>query len=83
MGSNTALMPQSRSRALMTDTDRKQIAGEVDEEHKRYQAASRVRDRLGALETDIETLEEHHPRLLAEIRDVVCDDREDDETNNT
>lgn len=63
-----------RSRALLTETDREQIAGDVDEENKRYQAVSRVRDRLDGLEQDVEILEEHHPELLSEVRQRVCDD---------
>lgn len=72
MSSNTAVM--SRSRAIMTETDRAQIAGDTDDEHKRYQAVSRVRDRFDALETDIAHLEEHHPKLLREFREIVCED---------
>jgi len=58
----------------MTATDREYIAGEadVDDENKRYQAVSRVRDRLDELERDIEVLREHHPELLAEVQEVVC-----------
>jgi hypothetical protein len=41
-------------------------------ENQRYQAIARVRDRLDALERDMETLETHHSGLLAEIREVVC-----------
>lgn len=65
-----------RSRALMTETDRERIASDPEtreEENYRYQAVSRVRDRLDELETDVEILEEHHPDLLEEVREVVCD----------
>ncbi len=62
-----------RTRALMTSTDREYIAdGEGVDENKRYQAVSRVRDRIDELEADVEVLEEHHPELLEEVRDVVC-----------
>lgn len=65
----------ARTRALMTRTDREYIAnkGDVDE-NKRYQAISRVRDRLDELEEDVEVLQQHHPELLQEIREVVCDE---------
>lgn len=67
-----------RTRALMTETDRKQISGAADvDENKQYQAVSRVRDRLDELRKDIETLEEHHPQLLEEVREVVCEGEED------
>lgn len=63
----------ARTRALMTDTEAEYIAWNADAtENQRYQAIARVRDRLDALERDIETLEAHHPGLLAEIREVVC-----------
>jgi predicted nuclease with TOPRIM domain len=69
----------ARTRALMTDTDRRYIAGEADvDENKRYQAISRVRDRFDELEKDVEVLEEHHPGLLDELREVVCEDGGDD-----
>lgn len=65
----------ARTRALMTDTEAEYIARNADAtENQRYQAIARVRDRLEALERDIETLETHHPGLLAEIREVVCPD---------
>lgn len=61
----------------MTETDREYIARERDPgeaENKRYQAISRVRDRLDELEQDVDVLEEHHPELLSEIRQIVCQD---------
>ena len=65
----------ARTRALMTDTERQYIARETDvSENKRYQAIARVRDRLESLDDDIDVLEEHHPELLAEVREVVCDE---------
>ena len=71
--------PMAKSRALITDTERERIAGEADvEDSKRYQAISRVRRRINEeLPQEIELLEEHHPDLLAELRDVVCEDSED------
>jgi len=66
----------SRYRAIMSTTDRERISGEADVENsKRYQAISRVRTRIEELETDVEILEEHHPELLNELREVVCEDR--------
>lgn len=67
-----------KSRGLITDTERERIAGEVDiEEAKRYQAISRVRRRINEeLPKNIETLREHHPQLLEELVEVVCNDPE-------
>ena len=69
----------AKSRGLITDTEAERIAGEVEvEDSKRYQAISRVRRRVKQqLPQDIELLEEHHPDLLAELREVVCEDREE------
>ena len=63
----------------MTETDREYIAERGPNDNRRYQAISRVRDRLDELATDVEILEEHHPQLLSEVREVVCeaDDTQD------
>jgi len=65
-----------RTRALLTKTDRQQIANEEEfSENKRYQAISRVRNRIqDELPEDVEVLREHHPELYEELRDVVCDE---------
>jgi len=69
-------MPTSmaRTRALMTETERRRIAGEEDvEDRKVYQAIAEVRNRINdELVADVEVLEEHHPDLLDELREVVC-----------
>lgn len=68
----------TRSRGLITFTERDRIAGEDDvEDSKRYQAISRVRRRINEEVTDeVELLREHHPDLLEELQEVVCDDPE-------
>ncbi|WP_254769501.1 hypothetical protein [Salinilacihabitans rarus] len=59
----------------MTTTDRERITGEVTvSDEKRYQAIHRVRSRIEELETDVDVLAEHHPELLEELRNVVCDE---------
>lgn len=64
----------ARTRALLTETEREQIAGEHGDK-RRYEAVSRARSRINEeLTTDIELLEEHHPDLLEELRSVVCED---------
>lgn len=64
----------ARRRALLTNRERELLAGEnVEEENYRYQAVSRVRNKIGdELPEDIELLREHHPQLLEELREVVC-----------
>jgi len=59
----------------MSSTDRERISGEANvEDSKRYQAISRVRNRIEELETDVQILEEHHPDLLEELREAVCEE---------
>ncbi len=65
----------AKTRALITETERMQIAGK-DGDKRRYEATSRVRRRVKEeLAKDIEVLEEHHPKLLSEVREVVCDEQ--------
>lgn len=69
----------ARTRALLTETERRQIAGEETDQRK-YEAVSRVRSRVeDELTTDVELLKEHHPDLLAELRDVVCEKEDTDD----
>lgn len=64
----------ARGRALMTGYEREQIGGEGDEPQRKYEAVSRVRARIKEeLTRDVEILEEHHPKLLEELRQVVCE----------
>jgi len=61
-------------RALLTDRERELIEGGDDvDEDLRYQAISRVRRKINEeLTTDVEVLQEQHPELLEELREVVC-----------
>jgi hypothetical protein len=62
----------AKTRALLTDTEREQIAGEHGDSRK-YQAASRIRRRIEEeLTTDVEVLRENHPDLYDELCEVVC-----------
>lgn len=65
-----------RYRAIMTETDREYISHpDMSEENKRYQSISRIRSRIEELDKDVRLLEEHHPELLAEVREAVgCED---------
>jgi len=65
-----------RRRALLTDRERELLASNDEgEKEYRYQAASRIRNKIeDELTEDIQILEEHHPDLLDELRDVVCGD---------
>jgi hypothetical protein len=64
----------ARTRALLTERDRELLANKEDS-NRRYQAISEIRSRIREeLTTDVEVLEENHPELLEELREVVCDD---------
>lgn len=61
-------------RALLTERDRELIAG-VEGDERRYEIVARVRRRVqDNLGDDVAFLKDHHPELLAEIRELVCDD---------
>lgn len=63
---------KSKTRALLTELEREQIAGQHGDD-RRYQAASRARSRIrDELAEDVSVLEDHHPDLLEELRAVVC-----------
>ena len=60
------------TRALITETEYEQLAGKHGDK-RRYEATSRVRRRIDKrLTEDVEHLAEHNPKLLGEIREVVC-----------
>lgn len=65
----------TRSRGVITFTERERIASKGDvEDSKRYQAISRVRRRISEeVSEEVDLLEEHHPELLEELREVVCE----------
>ena len=68
------LAVMAKQRALLTETEREQLAGEHGDD-RRYQATSRVRRRLkDELDTDIAVLAEHNPDLLDDLREVVCEE---------
>ena len=64
----------ARRRALLTDTERELLEGDAKSD-RYYQAVSRVRRKIREeLTEDMALLEEHHPELLAELQEVVCED---------
>ncbi|WP_415488551.1 hypothetical protein [Candidatus Hikarchaeum yamanae] len=71
----------ARTRAIITETERKYISREIRvSENKRYQAISRVRDRLEELRVDVSLLEMYHPQLLSELREVVYETEIEEDT---
>jgi len=68
------------SRALLTKKERERIAGDTENEQRRYEAVSRARRRIHEeLPGDLELLEKNHPTLYDELVSVVCGDRTDSE----
>ncbi|WP_199693886.1 hypothetical protein [Halococcus sp. IIIV-5B] len=63
-------------RAILTKREREIIGGdEVDDESYRYQAASRVRNKIQReLPKDIDVLRTGNPKLLSELREIVNED---------
>ena len=72
----TNIERMTRSRGLITFTERERIAGKENiEDSKRYQAISRGRRRINEeLIEEVELLKEYHPDLLNELRIVVCEE---------
>jgi hypothetical protein len=60
----------TEGRALLTETERKAIAGDRSDSYK-YKTKSYLKSRIEKLETDVEVLANHAPELLAEIQDAV------------
>jgi len=74
MAPKTPNQGMSRRRAMLTDTERELL--DADEKSDRYyQAVSRIRRKINEeLTKDTRLLEENHPELLEELREVVCED---------
>jgi hypothetical protein len=64
----------ARRRAILTDRDRELLRGQ-EKSNQYYQVISRTRRKINEeLIEDVQILEEHHPELLSELREVVCED---------
>ena len=62
-------------RGLLTDREREIIKGEADvSDEYRYRVASRIRNKIERIDGDVSILEENRADLLAELREVVCDE---------
>jgi len=66
------------SRALLTNRQREILTDPDIDPDRRYQAISRIRQRIqNNLRDDCAVLEEHHPELYDELLDVVCTEADD------
>ena len=67
-------------RAILTPREREIIRGEADvSDSYYYRVVSRVREKVGRLESDLNVLEESHSALAIELREAVCDEEPTDE----
>lgn len=66
----------TRRRALLTDRERELIVEkESSEDSHRYQAVSRIRNKIqNELTEDVDILRENHPQLFSELQQIVCDE---------
>lgn len=63
-------------RALLTEREKEIIRGDADVSEKYYyRVISRVRDKVEAVEDDLELLDGHHDTLGDELREIVCEDQ--------
>lgn len=63
----------SEGRGLLTEREREAIAGETSDSYQ-YKTRSFLRDRIEKVEDDVAVLAEHDPDLLADLREVVCEE---------
>lgn len=64
----------ARTRGLLTQNDREVLRMEKGDENRRRNVKWEVQKRIQEeLPEDVEILAEHHPDLLDELREVVCD----------
>jgi hypothetical protein len=62
-------------RSLLTERERKILSGEADvSDNYRYKVESTARQRVRRMAPDVAVLKKHHPKILAELREVVCED---------
>lgn len=65
--------PEQEYRAILTPREREILSGEDEvSDGYYYRVVSRVRDKIERLGRDVEDLEEHHPELARELREIVC-----------
>lgn len=72
--SEAGSMADDDYRAILTKREAEILQGEADVSEKYYyRVVTRVRDKIGKLEDDLEVLDECHDSLGDEMREVVCD----------
>lgn len=70
----TDMVKEGRYRGLLTEREKEILSGEADvSDDYRYRVISRIRSKIEEIEEDRGVLEEHHPDLLKELREAVCE----------
>ena len=65
-------------RSLLTEREREILSGKADvSDNYRYKVESTARQRARRMAPDVDVLREHHPEILAELREVVCEDSDE------
>jgi len=65
----------SRTRALLTETERDYLVDDEIDPNKRYQAISRIRNRIrDEMPEDVAILRETQPELYEELKEAVSED---------
>ena len=76
----TEAVDMTEERSLLTDREREILRGEADvSDNYRYKVESVARRRVRNIEGDVKVLRENYPKILEELRDVVCPDEEGQE----
>ncbi|MFD1512473.1 hypothetical protein [Halomarina rubra] len=67
-------MVDDQYRGILTEREREILSGDADvSDNYRYRVVSRVRNKIEALESDLELLDDVHSGLADELRDAVCE----------
>lgn len=65
----------ARTRGLLTENDRRVLAGEKGSENRRQQVIWEIRSRIrDEIPQDMEYLSKYEPELLEELQETVCED---------
>jgi len=68
-------MVDNQYRGLLTEREREIISGNAEvSDNYRYRVVSRIRTKIENIERDVDILASNRDDLLAELRDVVCNE---------
>ena len=65
------VMAEDNRRSILTDREKEVLSGEADADDEYYYVVvSRVRRKIAGIEQDLDFLENHHPELAEELREI-------------